>query len=327
MWEIKNKTANGKWNGSDNTRSITFSGFDLRRGDLSDVIENINNTKAFTAGENDAYLLYDASEAALYDMYLFVHFAEEQLVVKARVGCGITDEEIRSIAAAMRIEETDDAALALPISNELTTENQNNDPLFSFEEESQVIHRTTLLSVGESAHYDGVFGDHKEITVDSIEVLDNISTLDQTGFTSRGLEMLSSFTDNGGNFITYMRTEIDRERGVFGETTETEKRFVLVSVTFSGAEGEGDAKSFMQTFHLSSCIDGGNGTVLPWYAQASYVIDKNPGRYAGTTEPIYRLYIGNGRYLIGYILDEEISKQTLLLHSSYAEIGYILETE
>jgi len=319
----ENKTAQGKWNGSDNTRSITFSGFDLRRGDLNTVIKNINDTKFFAVGENDAYILHDASEIALYDKLLFVHFEKEQLVVRARVGCGITEEEILSIAAGMRIEETQDPSLALPISNELPSQNHDEQPPFSVEITEPDIQRSTLFSVGEEAHYDGLFGICRDMTITSFEVFDSIPDIDSSGFTSFGLEKLSDFTDDNGNFIPYNRTDIDLENGVFGETVEMTKRFVLISVSLSGHESDADARSFLQTFHLSSCSSE-TDTIISQQWTKSYVIDRTPGKSAGTSEPIYRFHAGNGQYLIGYLIDTEFCEDELLCYSSYAEIGYLL---
>ena len=167
-------TANGKYDGTDNTRAMTFMAHDLRISDLETVRDGYESVEEFMAGENRAYLLTSDSEIALYNKYIFILFEEEHLVIEAYVGCGITEDEIKEIASGLSVVETDDVSEALPIANEVRGGDTSDIPDV-FYSPAPEIYREDLLAAGDSAHYEDYFGDHRDMTVLDVTIEDGIS--------------------------------------------------------------------------------------------------------------------------------------------------------
>ncbi len=322
-------TANGKYGGAESSRAMTFSGFDLRICDLNTVIGNVGKAEEFTAGGNRAFLITSDSELALYTKTLYVLFEEDELIIKASVGFGISEEELKAIAAGLGIEETDDISLALPIANETGLGGTSDIP-FIYISESPKAYREDLLALGESGHYD-FLSSYDDITVEKAELFDSIASLNQEYLTNSGRELLRSMTDAEGSFIPYKRTMVDNEAGKFGETTEVTKRLVVFTVKLKEVwevdDVEPNPLAFMQTFKLGRLVTNEDGTIERNYAIGTAVIDRTPGTNAGTAEAIYREPLGDDTYRIAYLIDDDQLDSELLLDSRYAEIYYVIPVD
>ncbi len=323
-------TANGKYGGKENNRAMTFSGFDLRIGDLDALIGNVGKAEEFTAGGKRAFLMTSDSEMALYNKTLYVLFEEEQLVIKASVGFGITEDELKTIAEGLTVEETDDISLALPISNEVGLGGNANDIPFEYIIENPKVYREDLLKLGESGHYENEF-DYADITVEKAEIFDSIAPLNMNLMDSFGLEQIEDMTDAKGNFIPYKRTMVDNYAGKFGETEEVTKQLVVFTVKLKEVMKVDDADpyplAFLQAFKLTKLVTNEDGTIVGNYDVGTAVIDRTPGTDAGTTEPIYREPLGDDTYRIAYLIDNDQFDGELLLESRYAEIYYVIPVE
>ncbi len=321
--DIKPGKENGKYGGADNTRAMTFSGFDLRICDLDAVIGNIGTVEEFVAGSNSAFLVTSDSEISLYNKSLYVLLEDEHMVIKAKVACGITDDEIKAIAAGLSIEETDDITLAIPISNEVGL-GATQDVPFVISTGNTEISREDLLAIGDSAHYTG-YTDEYNITVNKVEIMDGISSLDINCFYDGVLDKYGITLDDAGNFLPYGRTEVDYESGKFGDTVQMTKKLVVVTVELTGGTtAEVDAEyaklTFLQDFRLERLKYGEDGSISG--GAKSYVVDRTPQKWATFSSPIYREKTGDSTYRIAYIIDEDQLDGELLFESYYAKIYY-----
>ncbi len=322
-------TANGKYGGAENNRSMTFSGYDLRISDFDVSMVGVCDAEGFDAGGNKAVLLTYDSEIMLYNKALYILFEDENIMLKAYVGCGITDDEIKAIAAGLSIEETDDITLALPILNEVGLGDTTEIP-FVITTGNAEIFRDDLLSVGDSAHYEDLYN-YDDVAVLSVEILDSIVSLDKNCFYSNGVKLLSTMADSSGNLIPYKRTQVDREAGKFGETVEVTKK--LIVVTYKCTEGlktdEGVLypMAFLNNFILGRLVEKEDGTVGHDCTYSAAVIDSTPGTHPVTVEPIYAEQLSEDTYRYAYLIDEDLLYGELLLASEHAEIYYVIPVD
>ena len=319
-----NHTANGKYHGSDNTRAMTFLAHDLRISDLDTVMDGFGSAEEFSAGENRAFLFTSDSEIALYNKYLFVLFEDEHLVVQAYVGCGITEVEIKSIASGMKIVETLDVMEALPIGNEIRGGDESDIPEV-FISPSTEVYRSDLLAIGESAHYEDYFGDHRDMTVTDVTIEEGITSLDRSLITNSGLTKIEKMIDESGNFVPYNRVVLDYENGKFGESKNVVKKLIVVTVELTGPDSREDAFAYLQSFSLSRLVERNDGTIMGDSSPIECAIDYNLGVNAGSIEPIYREQVGDTTYRIAYLIDGDQLVDELLFESYFAEIYYAFD--
>ena len=114
----KDLTANGKYDSTDTSRSMTINGIDLRRSDLNELIYGTTNTKQLDVGGKSMYIV-EKGEANYYNRIAYIVFDEDELVLKLWVSTGITDTELTALASTMTLEYTSNSLLAIPIINEL----------------------------------------------------------------------------------------------------------------------------------------------------------------------------------------------------------------
>jgi len=316
--------ANGKYDGTDNTRAMTFMAHDLRISDLNTVRDGYESAEEFMAGENRAYLLTSDSEIALYNKHIFILFEEEHLVIEAYVGCGITEDEIKEIASGLSVVETDDVSEALPIANEVRGGDTSDIPDVFYHSYPE-INREDLLTVGERAHYEDYFGDHRDITVLDVTIEDGISSLDRSLISSYAMDKIEKMIDEDGRFVPYNRTELDRENGKFGETTTVTKKLVIVTVELEGPDNRADAFAFLHSFNLYRLVERDDGTIAGDSTPIECIIDHNLGLNAGSIEPIYREQIGETTYRIAYIIDDDQLTDELFFNSYFAKIRYAFD--
>ncbi len=321
-------TASHKYGGSVGNRAITFNGYDLRRSDLNAIIKNIDSAEKFMAGDKEAYLLI-SNDLSVYDKDIYVLFAQEEMVVHGIVGYGITVEEIKAIAEGMSIAETDDVIHALPIGNEPKSSDVPDIP-FVFVHDDPKVYRSDLLAMGEVGTYENVFESMRSVNVEKVEMFDSISGFED-GVIRK--DLVEKFTDAGGNLIPYNRTEViindddvangGKVKRTLGETLEMTKRFICVTVTATGDTDE-NMKPFLHTFSLGGLAETEEGTIERTQGRQNFWIDGVPGEYADTHEPVYRKKVGEGRWVLGYLLDADEIGDELYFYSSYAELHYVL---
>lgn len=318
-------TATHKWGGTEVSRAITFSGYDLRRSDLNTIIRNISSAEKFIAGNREAYLLIE-SGASVYNKDLYVLFEEEEIVVHASVGYGITVEEIKDITAGMSISVTEDINSALPIANEINSSDVPEIP-FVFYNEREPVLRGDLLEIGETGVYESVY-DNKTVRVDGVDIYDSISGFESNIYRQ---DFVKNFVDEYGVFVPYKRTEVlysgDVSKGEkpisnFGETVEMTKRFVVLNLTVTSDEE--NIKPFMSAFSLGGLLETEEFYIERTQGRQNFVIDSTPGKYADTHEPVYLRSLGNGQWELGYILDADECEDELYFYNREADLHYVL---
>jgi len=318
----EDKTANGKYHGADSSRSMTINGIDLRRSDLNQLIDGASEVKQLAAGEKVVHVV-EKGEADIYRI-AYIVFEEDELVLKLWVSWGITDDELTAMASTLTLEETDDITLALPIQNEVNgTETDMGQPNVYICPDDP-IYEADLIEIGESARLDT---DWFTVTVNDVSVYDNISPLNPSCILQA--DKLMKFTDVNGNFVPYNRTPVIwGENGKqFGESEVVTKKLYVVTLTTS----ELDLSEFEEEDRYPMLRASVNGFTLSGYTvtdgmlsmiSRSAVIDRTPGEYAMSSEIIYREDLGNGRWKVAYLIDDDIAEVNLVL-GSYTGKFYI----
>ena len=324
-------TAPYKYSDEDFTRAMTFVGHDLRRSDFESILAGADSYTELNEGGGRAYIVYWDSETTFYNRKLYVLFEEAELLVSAYVSYGITDDELRAIAANMTAVETDDVSEALPIGNEFS-ENGENGQSDVFYVENPPEYYADLLSLGETGRYDGYY-DSADVTVRSIEYYDSMADFDVSCIINQSF--VENFADESGSLIEYNRTEMILGDGEttfnkWGETTPMTKKLVVVTLTLDYEYGgEADLSKFeleapfLHSFSLGKLVLLENGEVELDYKD--YYYNRTPGKMATSREPVYREYLGDNTWRLGYLLDTDALDGELYFYSEYAEIGYTLK--
>lgn len=314
----EDKTANGKYHSEDSSRAMTINGIDLRRSDLNQIIGGATDTKQLDAGGKPMYLI-TKGEADFYNRTAYIVYEEEELVLKLWVSYGIADDELLAMASTLTLEETDDAALALPIMNEVNGGADIDIPFVYIKEET-LICESELNKIGESVRD---ANDWYTATVNSVEVYDNIGVLNPN-YILRG-DFVERFTDDGGNFIPYNRTEIiwtEEEEGKhtkhFGETVSATKKLYVITLTMEDvtmdeipeADREGMLKACVNSFDLRAyTVENGEIKTV----SSSAVVDGKPEVRAESSEIIYREYLGGNQWRVAYLIDGDRAEGNLML--------------
>ena len=327
---VEDSTAPYKFSDEEFTRALTFVGHDLRRSDFETILAGADSYVGLDAGENKAYIVYWDSETAFYNRKLYVLFEAEELLVSAYVSYGITDDELREIAENITVTETDNTSEALPIGNEFGTDSTNEQKVFYHENPPE--YYADLLTLGDTGRYDGYY-DSADVTVKSIEYYDTMADFDNSCIIHQSF--VEKFVDENGNLIEYNRTELIRGDGEttfnkWGETVPMIKKFVVVTLSLDYEYG-GEAElskfdieaPFLHTFDLGELVLLDNGEVVLDYND--YYYNRTPGKMATRREPVYREYLGDNTWRLGYLLDIDKLEGELYFFSEYADIGYALK--
>lgn len=322
---IEDTTANGKYHSEDSSRSMTINGIDLRRSDLDQLIGGATDVKQLDAGGKTMYVI--AGGEADYYRLAYILFEKDELVLKLWVSYGITDDELLTMASTLTLEETDDALLAIPITNEVGDDSYDlTTPYYT---EVAPIYESDLLEIGESAR---AATDRYTATVNSVEIYDNISVLN-TNYILRK-DFVKRFIDDRGNLIPYNRTEIiyTEEDGKyvsrhFGKSVISQKRLYVITLTMSDLEmdnfaeedREGMLKACVYGFNLNSytVTDGKINMV-----SSNAVVDRKPEARADSSEGVYREYLGNNQWKVAYLIDETVANEKLVF-GSYTDKIYV----
>ncbi len=327
----ENPTAPYKYSDEDFTRAMTFTGHDLRRGDFERILSGTDSYESLNTGNNKAYIVYSTAETAFYNRMLYVLFEDEELLVSVYVSYGITDDELREIAENITVIETDDPSEALPIGNEFGDSSKEEQKVFYHENPPE--YYDDLLHIGDTGRYEGYYS-AADVTVKSIEYFDSMADFDNAHIIH--MDFVKKFVDASGNLLEYNRTEIIRGDGEttfdkYGETVAMTKKFVTVTLTLDyeyRGDGEFDKfeeePPFLHTFSLGGIVILEDGEVRH-NDSAGYDIDRTPGTHAVNHEPVYREYLGENTWRLGYLLDADEMDGELYFFSDYADIGYTLK--
>ncbi len=312
----EDKTANGKYHGGDQSRAMTVNGIDLRRSDLDHLIGGASETKRLTVGGREM-IIVEMGEAEYYSRIAYLVIEEEELVLKAWVSWGITDEELLTLAATLSVEETADVTLALPIQNEVNGTGTASGQPDIWVVEDEPIYEADLLAIGESARE---ANDWFTLTVNDVSVYDNIHMLKPECILQS--DKLAKFTDENGCFIPYNRTPViaDENGKRFGESEIVTKKLYVITLTTSELDFSDFEEEDRYTM-LRACV---NGFKLHGYTVAdgeismisrNTVIDRTIGEHAMSGEPVYREDLGGGQWMVGYLVDDDIAEGSLVLGS------------
>ncbi|MBQ8837062.1 MAG: hypothetical protein IJ002_06110 [Clostridia bacterium] len=312
---IEDKTAPGKWHGSDDSRAITINGIDLRRSALNTVVGDATEIKSLSAGDNSVYVI-EKGETSFYSRIAFIVFEEEELVLMMWVGYGITETELLNIVSDITIEETADTSVAIPIMNENITADNYIPEVVNLEKRHVL--ESELSEIGDSVRD---VEDWYTVTVNDVSIYDSTAVLNPKYILNK--EKVDKFIDDSGKLITYNRTPIIyNEDGTkeFGQSTQVAKKLYCITLTMSDInQNEEMIYACVNGFHLHGyTVENGEVKQI----SDNSVIDAKPQNHAMTCEPIYREYLCDGQYKVAYLVDEDISEGNLVL-SSYTGKVYI----
>ncbi len=321
----ENPTANGKWSGAElSGRYITFSGIDLRRCDLDVILDGVTEPEVLPCDGGSAYVIRSKADAAIFNRTLYLIYEPEELVVRASVAYGITDDELAAIARDLQVVETRDTALALPISNEGYTEGKIDNTNRVEYMPGDPIKEEEILSVG-------AWGTAAEpafplsIRVEDVTVLDSIASIGMDAFQTYTALKLSHMTDATGAFIPYTRTEVvqGEDGRTFGASREVTKRLYMITVSAAGIEDAATLRACLHGFQLYGYrIE--NGEVV-WDLSPHYVVDRNPDMNATTSECVYKKDMGDGTWVLCYLLDEDQAAGGLLLSNDAEDLHIAIQ--
>lgn len=315
----EDKTANGKYRSEDSSRAMTINGIDLRRSDLNQIIGGVTDITELNAGGKTMYVISAGNETSFYNRTAYIVCEEEELVLKVWVSYGIADDELLAMASTLTLEETDDAALALPIMNEVKGGSDIDIP-FVYVREEDHIYEADLNKIGESVRD---ANDWYTATVNSVEVYDNIGVLNPSCILRE--DFVERFTDDGGNLVPYDRTEViltEEEAGKvtkhFGETVSVTKKLYVVVLTMEDvtmdetleADRERMLKACVNSFDLRAyTVENGEIKML----SSSAVVDRKPEIRAESSEIVYREYLGGNQWRVAYLIDADRAEGNLML--------------
>ncbi|MBE6625744.1 MAG: hypothetical protein E7628_00985 [Ruminococcaceae bacterium] len=325
----ENATTPYKYSNEEFTRALTFTGYDLRRSDFDEVLSGAASYKSIDTGANKAYIVYGKSEVSFYDRMLYILFEDEDLLVSVYVSYGITDEELTMIVENLSVVETYDTAEAMPIGNEFGT-NSGETQVYYYENPPE--YYSDLLKLGETGTDESVYH-AASVTVNSIDYYDSLAGFDYGNIIN--MDFVKKFIDDRGNLIEYYRTEIIRGDGEttvskYGENVPMTKKFITVTLTLD-YEYMGDADlgkfdyepPYLHTFSLGGIVILDDGEVR--FREGDYDINKTPGTHAVSHDPVYREYLGNNTWILGYLIDTDELDGELYFFSDHADIGYALK--
>ncbi len=315
---LGNPTASGKYGSQDHSRRITICGIDLRRCDLDQIVSGATDTMQLDAGGKIMYVI-KKGEADFYDRVAYIAYEEEELILKLYISYGITDAELLSLASSTTVGYTTDALLAIPIENENETAPAEKT---SFETGYVPALVTELKKTGTPLRADtGRF----TLTVSDVSIYNDVSVLDTSSVLRT--EYIGKFTNGDGVLVPYNRTEVFLNAGSgetlpssFGETVSVTKKLYVLTLTLSDVQldefADEDKYSMLCAIVASFRLNG--YTVKDGRAEITslnFVIDRLPGEYSSSSEPIYREDLGNGQWRVAYLVDEDIAEGDLMLYN------------
>ena len=318
-----NMTANGKYDSTDSSRSLTFSVVDLHRSDLDQITAGVTDVERFDADGREVYVI-KTGEANYYNRTAYMAFEREAIVLKIWVSYGVTDEELTAMLTSLTLEETDDPSVAVPVLNELTDANDAPD---IFERESTTQYVSELSDIGESIRDTN---ERFTATVKSVEVFDDAKTLDFKHVIYK--DMFYRFVNADGTLRPFERTMVNtifNDDGSFvkefGESVKMKKKLYVVTLAVTDLDfsdlNEADSLDMLQAcingFELDGYTNDGSEIKITSF---SAVADRTLGQYTGNGEMVYRQALGDGLWKVAFLIDEDIAEGNLVLHSYTSEI-------
>lgn len=319
----EDKTANSKYGGADNSRSLTFCAIDLRRGDLNQLKAGVTDVTCFDADGREVYVL-KTGDANYYNRTAYMVFEEDELVIKVWVSYGITDEELTAMLTSLALEETDDPSVAVPVWNEMIDTDDTPD---IFEGESTSEYARELSEINEPVRD---ANERFTATVKGVEGFDDARSLDFKYVIYK--DLFYRFVNADGTLRPFERTIVNttfNDDGSFtkefGESVQMKKKLYVVTLAMTDVDFS-DCDEADREDMLLACI---NGFELDGYTNDgdeikitsfSAVADRKLGQYTGNGEMVYRQELGDGLWKVAFLIDEDIAAGDMVLHGYTSKI-------
>lgn len=211
----------------------------------------------------------------------YVYFEKEALFVEAYATGDVTDEEIKTVIENITVEECTEEesnTTSLTEAKKMLKESKwmeaqeklaefvdsfKNDPVIQYSD----------ITLGQSIAFENSESmTENTLTIDNIEILDNVSDLDRLYFYDSD-DRLSEYVDENGSFLPYTRNYYKYGDGLdtpFSEVTKTDTaRKNLVYATLSITNTTDEANTFsLQGFSIKYDVDSSSD--LPDHAIALY---------------------------------------------------------
>lgn len=224
----------------------------------------IKDYEQFEINGNQAVLAHVDSINELTKCF-YIYFENEALLIQCYISDDVSDEEIIKVMENLSVtegtEDDYDSATLSEVKKSLADKakeafDSTTQAAYDAWLKSNTTHQISVVDIGTPLSY---AEDLKEFngtyTVDSIEVLDNISGLDEKFFDISSKEDLSDYADENGNLLPYTRETWKYGDGVnttnelvASETVNT--RFVYVTLTVDNTNNHADT-FYLEQFSLN----------------------------------------------------------------------------
>ena len=275
----------------------------------------------FQAGKYQAYLVKRDGEEG-FNQEMYVVFDDYGYMVTAYLGHEITEEEAVKIAEGLKLTETDEAHASSAASlAQIEAAEKRKGEYVAKKAEKNYYKQGELFENTQGFLY----------TVKSVEVLDNINSLNKEYFRCDGYAMMKGIVDASGNILPYERENIVYGDGVntlnqLNGTESVNRRFVSVTLEVTNPEGntknrDDEAFVYGQIYFLSEMEEN------PFYYGIEPIyFDRSD--YNSESSHYYFTTIEEGKTLtchLGYLIDEDKLDEMYLDWSVSAEVMELVD--
>ncbi len=325
--------SNGKYslNGESQEKCFTFQLYLV--DEKAEMTYNyVTEYENLTINGNDAVIAHRQTPNGDMSRIFYIYFEDEGAFVLCYVSDDVTDEEMQSVMEGISVSEgTENDYTYAEYTSEL--EESTLDSVLNAVTEQLDISAYSdnfyEVALGTEIGFDDKYLEETELdyecsySVDSIEVLSNVSGLDNDCFGSLSdCDSIDEITDEDGNLLPYTRTTYKYGDGVTTldevyAVDEVDRRLVYVTVTVNNTS-DSERVFNLWSLGMSRLSDSDGSLTLvgedgepvpddPWYGEITY-IDNNDVDKDGFQEGYYLLTVAansSETVHIGFLADED----------------------
>lgn len=277
---------------------------------------NIADFEQFEINGNVAVLAYVASNNE-FDRRFYIYFEDMASFVTGYITNDYSEEEVKKIMENLTVTEgTADDHDGSALSDQVAWINGNDDLTDAKNEGIYTYYDYEYVNLGDELEYNDAESDIV-FTVDNIEVLDNVSSLDRSCFGYPMEGRLDDYIDDNGNLLPYERVYYQYGDGVNSPTREAvktdtaDRRMVYATLTVKNTGSEATSIWLLPSVNMFTIgKDYGNDGVPnePWAGEINY-IDNNEADEIGYVEGYYQLSVAANStetVHIGFLADADM---------------------
>lgn len=277
---------------------------------------NIIDFEQFEINGNVA-VLADVVSSNEFDRRFYIYFEDMASFVTGYITNDYSEEEVKKIMENLTVTEgTADDHDGSALSDQVAWINGNDDLTDAKNEGIYTYYDYEYVNLGDELEYNDSESDIV-FTVDNIEVLDNVSSLDRSCFGYPMEGRLDDYIDDNGNLLPYERVYYQYGDGVNSPTREAvktdtaDRRMVYATLTVTNTGSEATSIWLLPSVNMFTIgKDYGNDGVPdePWAGEINY-IDNNDADEIGYVEGYYQLSVAANStetVHIGFLADADM---------------------